>query len=120
LSDYGDWSVAEGGYLERQLFKAIDDVWKAYQWAFRITSTAIATVTGTLGPYPSTAALPDDFDVLVNEEKVNKAYAYDIYGVPPPIPDDSLGQRFPIVFDRTLSKIRFLVDPGTGNKTLYY
>lgn len=120
LNDYGDWSTEEGGYLERQLFKALADVWDAFQWSFRIGTSAIATTTGTLGPYPTVGDLPDDFDELVNEEKVNKFFAYDAYGVPPPIPDDSFGQRYPIVFDRVLAKIRFLFDPGTGNKTLYY
>ena len=120
LNDYGDWPVTAGGYLERQLFKAVDDVWKAFQWAFRIGSTTITTTAGTAGPYPVVGNLPADFEELVTEEKINKPYAYDAYGVPPPIPDDSLGQRFPIVFDRVLSKIRFLVDPGNGDKTLYY
>lgn len=120
ISDFGEWNEEPGGYLERQLLNAIDDLWKAHQWAFRISSTSIAVVTGTLGPYPSSGDLPADFEALVTEEKVNKAYAYDSYGVPPPVPDDSYGQRFPIVFDRTTSKIHFLVDPGTGTKTLYY
>lgn len=120
LNDFGEWDTEEGSYLERQLMKALDDVWNAFPWAFRITSTIIPTVTGTLGPYPSSGDLPADFDQLVNEEKVNKAYAYDAYGVPPPIPDSTFGQRHPIVFDRVTSKITFYFDPGTGDKTLYY
>lgn len=116
LSDFGEWSVEEGGYIERHLLSAIDDVWKAHQWAFRIGSEAIPTVSGTYGPYD----VPADFEALVTSEKLNKYYAYDAYGVPPPIPDDSMGQRFPIVWDRALNKINFLVDPGTGSKTLYY
>lgn len=119
LNDFGEWSTAEGGYLERQLMKALHDVWDAFQWAFRITSVEIQTTTGTQGPYP-VDGMPADFDQLVTEEKVNKTYAYDAYGVPPPIPDASFGQRYPIVFDRVTSKINFLVDPGTGTKTLYY
>lgn len=120
LSDFGEWNVEVGGYLERQLLNAIDDVWKAHQWAFRIATLDISVTTGTLGPYPASEALPTAFEALVNEEKVNKAYAYDAYGVPPPIPDGTEGQRYPIVLDRVLNKIRFLVDPGTGTRTLYY
>jgi hypothetical protein len=120
LNDFGEWDEAEDGYLERQLFKAVDDLWKAHQWAFRIGSTSLSVTSGTLGPYPVSGDLPENFEALVSEEKLNKYYAYDAYGVPPPVPDDSYGQRFPVVLDRVLNKIRFLVDPGTGTKTLYY
>lgn len=120
ISDFGEWNVEAGGYLERKLLSAIDDLWKVHPWAFRISSVSLAVTSGTLGPYPLSGDLPADFEALVNEEKVNKAYAYDSYGVPPPIPDGSYGQRYPIVFDRVENKIRFLVDPGTGTKTLYY
>jgi len=120
ISDFGEWSVETGGYLERKLLSAIDDLWKAHQWAFRISSVSLTVTTGTLGPYPASGDLPDDFEALVTEEKIEKAYAYDAYGVPPPIPDDSNGRQFPIVLDRVTNKIRFLVDPGTGTKTLYY
>ena len=119
LNDYGSWDVADGGYLQRQLFKALDDVWKAHAWAFRITSTTFDTEAGNLGPYPS-AGMPADFEELVVEEKLNKPFAYDKYGVPPPVPDGAQGERYPIYFDQTVSKIRFFADPGTGEKTLYY
>jgi hypothetical protein len=120
VNDYGEWDPEEGGFLENKLHDALDDLWQAAQWAYRFATEPIATTSGTLGPYPASGDLPADFDRLVAEEKVNKYFAYDAYGVPPPIPDDSFGQRYPIVFDRTLAKIRFLVDPGTGTKTLYY
>lgn len=120
LSDFGEWDEEPGGYLERQLLKAVSDVWKAHQWAFRIATLEIAVTSGTLGPYPVSEDLPDGFGGLVREEKINKYFAYDAYGVPPPIPDGSEGQRYPIVLDRALNKIRFLVDPGTGTRTLYY
>lgn len=114
INDFGDWS--SGGYLERQLLKAVDDVWRAHQWAFRIAAASIATTTGTLGPY----AVPADFEALVSQEKVNKFFAYDQYSVPPPIPDGPQGQRYPIVYNRVTNAIHFLTDPGTGTKTLYY
>ncbi len=119
LNDFGEWETEEGGYLDRQAFKAVHDVWEAAQWAFRFATETIDTTSGTLGPYPS-GDLPEDFDQLVSEEKVNKYFAYDAYGVPPPIPDGAFGRRYPIVFDRVTSKINFLLDPGTGTKTLYY
>lgn len=120
LSDFGEWSEADGSYLERQLFKAVDDVWKAYQWAFRISSTSLTVTAGTLGSYPLSGSLPVDFGGLVSEEKIGKYFAYDAYGVSPPIPDGSQGQRYPVVLERASAKIRFLVDPGTGTRTLYY
>lgn len=116
LNDFGSWSEAADGYLERQLFKAVDDVWKAHQWAFRITSDTIATTSGTLTGY----AVPADFEALVTEEKIERYWAYDAYGVPPPIPDSSYGQRYPIVYNRAANTIQFLSDPGSGDKTLYY
>jgi len=116
LNDFGEWNIDPGRYIERHLLNAIDDVWKAQQWAFRIGSSTITVTSGTSGPYD----VPADFDGLVTSEKVNKYFAYDAYGVPPPIPDGANGQRFPITFDRVLNKINFLVDPGTGTKTFYY
>lgn len=116
LNDFGEWDTAEAGYLERQLFKAVDDVWKAHQWAFRIASASIATTSGTLEGY----AAPSNFEALVSEEKINKYWAYDAYGVPPPVPDGSNGQRYPIVYNRATNTITFLTDPGTGTRTLYY
>lgn len=115
LNDFGEWSIAANGYLERQLFKAVDDVWKAHQWAFRITSATLTTTTGTLE-----YAVPADFESLANEEKINKYWAYDAYSVPPSIPDGAHGQRYPIVYNRAANTIVFLCDPGTGDKTLYY
>lgn len=116
LNDFGSWSEAADGYLERQLFKAVDDVWKAHQWAFRITSGTISTTSGTLTGY----AVPADFESLITEEKIERYWAYDAYGVPPPIADGPYGQRYPIVYNRAANTIQFLSDPGTGDKTLYY
>jgi hypothetical protein len=116
VSDYGEWDSEEGGFLERKLFNALDDLWVAHQWRFKIAPGTISTVTGTLGPYET----PDDFDGLVNAKAVNKGYAYDAYGIPPPIPDDSQGNRYPIILNEVDNTISFLIDPGTGDKTLYY
>jgi hypothetical protein len=116
LNDFGEWEITAGGFLERQFFKAMADLWKAYTWPFRFATGTITTTVGTLGPY----SVPSDFQELAFEEKLNKYYAYDNYSVQPPIADGLLGRRYEISFDRVNNKINFFIDPGAGSRTFLY
>lgn len=116
LQDYGSYEVSAGSFLERALFDSMVDVDGFHQWDHRIAQGAITTVSGTLTGY----AVPSDFAGLALEEKTNKYWAYDAYGVPPPISDGLYGRRYPINYNRVSETIEFYEDPGEGSRTFTY
>jgi hypothetical protein len=116
LLEYGSYDVSSGSFLERALLDAMVDIDAAHQWPYRITQSTITTEIGTRTGY----AVPSNFDSLALEEKTNKYWAYDSYGVPPPIADGTLGKRYPISFNQVSNTIEFYEDPGDGSKTFTY
>jgi len=116
LLEYGSFETSSGSFLERALLDAMVDIDAAHQWNHRIKQSTITTVDGTLTGY----AVPSDFEALALEEKSNKYWAYDAYGVPPSIGDGALGKRYPINLNRVAQTIEFFENPGSGDKTFTY
>jgi hypothetical protein len=115
LDSFGEVETASGQRCDRALDRAVNDLWKAYQWSWLIGSYTINTVQGTTLYDP-----PTDFDNLVIPERVDFYGRNALYGVQNPIQDQADGERVIAVYDRGKGKIEFSDDPGNGTQTLWY
>lgn len=116
LADQGTFATTAAGFLERKLFMAMGDVFRAPKiFSFLTKQSSISSVSGTVE-----YSVPSDFAGLVPEKNLNKFYAYDVYAVPPSISDGDMGRRYPIVYNEVTRTIRFFSDPGTGTRTFTY
>lgn len=115
IDSFGEVDIASGQRCDKALDRAVNDLWKAYQWSWLIGSSVITTVQGT-----KTYSPPSDFDNLVTPERVDFYGELPLYGVPNPLQDKADGERVVAIYDRANSKITFLNDPGNGTQTLWY
>lgn len=118
LQEYGSWSTAAAGFMERQLLVAAKWLANAHSWYFMIKQADLSTTDGNKGPYD----LPSDFEALPKERRISRHYAYDAHQVPAPVDDGEFNRLFEITVKKynLTQKVFFFHNPGTATLKFNY